>query len=264
MQTTAKMLSGTINPYPEPTGNAQQRPDSNVRQGPSGRGRGSGRTNPSHRHTHTSSKTRHQRNTKSEDLNILSHAQGQLRSHLEPASTHSHSPYQDPALSHAQPPPQQQQQYQQDPSWHGPRHPFAWPPQPLHPQQRDRARPHSASDIATAPAGGAARAAAHPWLPASTSAPGTQAYPLPPASNPDATTEHDEAMDEDTIVQSIETEPPPHSYSYSPSQFYPKTSSPMEGRESWVRRAGLKREVEGGDGGVGEGVGEGKRGRVGL
>ena len=262
MQTTAKMLSGTINPYPEPTGNAQQRPDSNVRQGPSGRGRGSGRTNPSHRHrhTHTSSKTRHQRNTKSEDLNILSHAQGQLRSHLEPASTHSRSPYQDPAPSHAQPPPQQQQQYQQDPSWHGPRHPFAWPPQPLYPQQRGQTRPHSASDIITAPA--VSPAAAHPWLPASTSASGTQAYPLPPASDLDATTEDDDLMDEDSVVQSIETEPLPHSYSFSHSQSYPKTSSPTEGRESWVRRAGLKRES--GDVGGGERVGEGKKGRVGL
>ncbi|OSS44609.1 hypothetical protein B5807_10469 [Epicoccum nigrum] len=292
------MLSGTINPYPEQTSNAQQQANPNANQAPGGRGRGSGRTNPAH--THALPQKRHQRNTRSEDLNILSHAQGQLRSHLEPEPSQPHAPpyrEQDPALSHARQQPQQQQPQQQQQQhhgepWKGPRHPYAWPPQPLHQdhQHLDRPRPRSAH-AATAAAPPPPAAAASPHRrdppPASPSPPGTQTHPHPSALHLDTTyTASSDPIDEDTVVQSIETDP---ALFACPSCASPAArgasshgcglfcagpldeeqrakgggsgSGSLGGRgESWVRRAGLKRES--GEGGVGEG--DGKRGRVGA
>lgn len=200
------------------------------------------------------------RKTKSEDLHILAHAQGQLREHLEPPENQTYE-YQN---QH-----QQQQCFDQDPFGQRP-HSALQASFPHQAQPQSTARPRSSHQFAT-----------HSDYFRSTPNKSKQVLRTPVTHLPFQWWEHggvfddhvEDQIEEDSVVESIEVDdisPGSLHDSISPrSHIQPEVkledtdedeqarlrdeahgnwNGYVKQKESWVRRAGLKREREGNDG----------------
>ncbi|KAF2999682.1 hypothetical protein E8E13_002129 [Curvularia kusanoi] len=245
------MLTSTINPYPESNEATENENERCNASQPSS----------SKRFQHSRRKTR------SEDLDILSHAQGQLRSHLLPLGTAQHQHQQQYAY---QPQHQHQHQHQHRFSQHDssqyqqstspplrsdlhaqpPFSPQQQPHQQHHHPRRSHdhfPRPHSAHSNTPA----AAHSNPHNAAAAVTAVPGGNRTHSPPLEAVAGSREDDDLVDEDTVIESIETDP-----------IYPSSASPQSrSRHGSHQMRGSCDEAYGGRGGEGDGVARGVGGK---